>query len=73
MIRMPAMSPATSHTAAVPVISTMADMTHCNFVVPEIIEHQDIGNKLSAFVIADELPELSYNVVEGATCHQKRA
>ena len=56
---------------AVPDISTMADITHCSFVVPEIIEHQDIGNKLPASVIADELPELSYNVVEGATGHQK--
>ena len=64
-------TPAMPHTPAVPDISSMADITHCSFVVPEIIEHQDIGNELPAFAIAEELPELSYNVVEGATCHQK--
>ncbi|KAK2164930.1 hypothetical protein LSH36_57g02028 [Paralvinella palmiformis] len=55
------------HTPAVPDISSMADITHCSFVVPEIIEHQDIGNELPAFAIAEELPELSYKVVEVPT------
>lgn len=62
---------ATLHAPAVPDISTVADKTRHSFVVPEIIEHQDIADELSAIVTGNELPELKYSVVQGAMCQQK--
>ena len=49
----------------------MADISHRSFMVPEIIEHQDIADELPAIVTANELPELIYFVIEGDTCRQK--
>ena len=65
-------TPSTSHTSstprtpAVPDVSTMADITYCSFVVPEIIANQDIADKLSITVTASELPQLTCCVVERA-------
>ena len=64
-------TPSTPHTPVVPDISTMADITHRRFVVPEIIEHQDIADELPVIVTASELLELTYSVVDAATCRQK--
>jgi len=53
-------------------ISPEAGPSEQPLITFEIIgHHQDIGNELPAFVITDELPELSYNVAEVATCCQK--
>ena len=65
---MPPMLTSTPHSPPVPDMSNMADVTHRSFVIPEISEHQDIADELPTIVTASELPELTYSVVDGATC-----